>query len=456
MALAGCRKDSAMIKQPNTNFTSKADARTFVENRLKEIAKKMAWAGRNKKIVEIVEQNALARFDGDRNVLTKDLLQPQTQALKITAPKMLARLPKLDQQLKQMVGQSTTAPHPIDQAPFEMEALREELTTPISVNGETLYPQIYIPAPEPPEPTEPGVPPTPCNIEPQEAQLYASPVIVPAIGNEEENVSDIYMGYAYDKNGKLIENIPVDECYANTHPVWVVSINERVNDSGIANTPSTTTEPNLQGADIFIPTITIKDHKESWIKGGSEIAIAWFLSWSNGKNPNTGTLECTLYPYALNKHFTEIAFFKRADIRKENSQNINFTFAPLSNWSYTDRTLPEGVPLSETFQYWITHTPPSFPYYPTKGDYIYVTIFEYDDHFWEQTLNHLGLPSNAQKENIYASNGDFIQQAQYPSNESAYITVPIKISPKGAPESGSTSSFYINTNSIAFSTAHRN
>lgn len=226
----------------------------------------------------LVNERVSLKFDGDYNVLLKDLAKP-------VSPEMFA----LKKGLNMSAAPAPASPDEPVQS-VNLQELEQALTAPVLVNGETLYPQIYIPFFEeqeevdPVEPIEPGDPGTPVEPDPCLNAIataipdYPNPVIVPYDG-EEIPGQETFTGYTYDQQGTLIENIPVDECFAKRHRVWAITLNERVNDTGVippttsGPTPSTTTDTHSQAA--YISTMKIKADKESWIKGANDVYISY-------------------------------------------------------------------------------------------------------------------------------------------------------------------------------------
>jgi hypothetical protein len=365
---------------------------------------------------------------------------------------------------------------------INLQALQQALTQPLQINGETLYPQIYIPffdelevVEAPTDPTEPGDPgnpvePDPClnAVIPLE-RFYPNPVIVPFDG-EEIAGQEVFTGYTYDQNGALIENISVDECFAKRHRVWAITLNERVNDNGnitppISEVPS---PPTIErGADTYIPSMTIKENKESFIKGASEIYLIAAVSWENGINPASNQVEAS---FRSNKNAKAegvfnvvndvdynffIRDFSRKEIRRQNSININFTYFPLSTALYSEydpciglATATSNAGTNYTAYQNCKQTTPNVKtyYYPDRGDYAYFLIYEYDTGFFNL--------DGYRAEYIQANNNNL--KFRYRSNESPYIATRLKISKKNESGNGSyTGMANFDNNEINFSSRIR-
>lgn len=404
--------------QPAPTFTDRAAAKAYINQTLTRYAKVIASLSRSKSVRAAVEAAVARKFDGDYNVLIKDL------------PALISGS---DGGQLQKRGPDPEMPEPgggEPPSPVDLNALAELLQTPLVVNADTLYPQIYIPFFGDEEVVEYD----PCAnaLVPVPLQPLPYPVVVSYDGDESTGV-DVFSGYTYDANGAQVVCGNVSECFAKVNRVWAVTLNERVDQTGtippLPVRPTPTVAPN--NPDIYLPEMTVKAHKESWLKGGSEIAVGWFLSWYTGKNPVTGNKQVTTYDqYGRTR---EIAFFSRKQVQKQTAQYINTTIGTLSTWWSWD------------------HHP-----YSADGDYMYLTIFEYDLHFWEGFAGFFGLASNGEKEHVYAASGNYLDKIQYPSNEGAYITVPIKIIQKNTFQSNvNTSNFSTDNGAIKFGTAHR-
>ncbi|ASZ11920.1 hypothetical protein CK934_13605 [Chitinophaga sp. MD30] len=370
-----------------------------------------------------VEAAVAKKFDGDYNVLIKDL------------PALLSG--NTGSFYLQRSGSGPEVPEPGGgglPSPVDLNALADLLQQPVVVNADTLYPQIYIPffgdeavVVDEYDPCANAAVPTPVPVEP-----LPYPVVVPFDGDETMS-NDVFSGYTYDANGNQTVCGNISECFAQRNRVWAVTFNERVDATGripsLPNIPTPTTAPN--NPDVYFPNMTVKVHKESWIKGGSEIAVGWYLSWFTGYNPATGSKQLTLYQQLGNPQ--EVAFFSRKQVQKQTPQYINTTFATLSTWWSWD------------------HHP-----YASDGDYMYLIIYELDNGFWEGFASSLGLATNNEKEQLYSASGNFLENIKYPSNEGSFITVPIKIIPKNTFVSGvNTSNFGTDNGAIKFQTAHR-
>ncbi len=419
-SLSLTNKVSSLNEGGNKNRLTKKEARAYINERLTKYAKVLAKLATNKKFRTIVNEAVAKKFDGDNNVLLQDLGKILFRDKSFYFP---------NQGEKQLVsGPSSYELEDEDPDPVDLEALEDLLMEPFEVNETEVYPQIYIPffGSEAPDPSDS------CLGLPVGEPDYPYPLIVPYEGDETVTTFD---GWSYDIYGAAIEVIGISECQAKRHTTWAITLNERGGPGAGATNETSTTRP-----DIYIPSMKIKVNKESWIKGGSEVAESWIFSWYDGKNPTTNNVVWDLYdPYSdgtggSNEDYKEIDFFTRNQISNQTLKYVDFNIGMMSNWK--------------------TYSGYRFP---TLGNYMYLVIFEYDNGFWENLSNGFWGGTNSEYDAITAADGStFITNVQYASNEGAFIITPIKIVAEGSTEgSVNTSNFSISTGTIQFSTAHR-
>jgi len=445
IGIISCKKDlSTQTTELPKNFTTKQEAKLYLDKKLNEYGRIIAKLAQNSAMKNLVYKRIAQKFDGDYNVLLRDLVKPkssETLSLKRTLSMSYNPNP-------------TTPDEPIS---VDLEELEQALTEPLQVNGQTLYPQIFIPffeeqqTAEPPiEPGDPGTP-DPCLNVISTGPIYPNPVIVPYSGDEIAG-QEVFTGYTYDQSGLLIENIPVDECFAKKHRVWAVTLNERVDETGNITQPVSGTPPQTttveRAADTYIPSMTIKENKESFIKGASEIYLIAAVSWENGINPTSNQIEASFRSNKAAKaqgvfnivndvdYNFFIRDFSRKEIRRQNSIDINFTYFPLSSALYSDYDpcfgllTATGNPSTNYSAYQnCKQTNPSIKtyYYPDRGNYVYFLIYEYDTGFFNL--------DGYREEYIQANNNSI--KFRYRSNESPYIATRLKISKQNESGNGS-------------------
>jgi len=423
-----CKKDRGeqIDKLPKT-FDSKQEAKVYINRKLNEYGKILAKYAINPEMRKLVNSKVAEKFDGDYNVLLKDLLKNSP------SEKLF-----LKSNLKMTIAPTPAAPA-IE--PLNLQLLEVALIEPLIVNGETMYPQIYIPffeeqELEPIEPGDPGTPiePDPClhvvsnSLEP----VYPNPVIV-AYDGEESTGQETFTGYTYDQNGLLIENIPVDECFAKRHRVWAVTLNERppLPPNIVAELPTSYSGQSNIAQAAFIKNMKIKVNKESWLKGANDLEMTWSMSWKDGVNPITNT-------YAV--HPFELSTFRGG---------AGFTYIyTIGLGKYTKRDVKKGRNKELNIDYAVFGKPTSFVYgggewnsmrdwYDKMGTHIYYVIYEHDT--WADKDAYIPVES---------------PKAGFPntvkvialSNNSPYISGRIKIVPFGAIAIGSSTYLTIQEN----------
>lgn len=361
---------------------------------------------------EIVKESVAKRFDGDYNVLLKDLY-PLISKRTLPASKSLASNVPAG---KKADGPPTGPPvDPNDPpSPVDIEALRELLLEPIVINTDTLYPQIYVPFSEPAAIDDPD----PCENVLPGSVTYPYPVIVPEDGIE-ENSTEVFEGYTYDTQGNLMTCGAVDECFAKRYEVWAVTINEGVAAGGSGITY--TTLPGFSDDQaVYVENMTIKVDKESWIKGKSKVNITWAMSWDNGINPAVNLHQHNIidllkyrdtdgYGYTSYEHLHEVrlGLFSSREIRRQTQLALGSYFFVI------------GSPQTSIPESWIWNNIRNW--YPSKGTYLYYSVYEFDT--WADIDVEVPLVSTANAQGFTSILNVIL------SNNSEYIKGAIKISP---------------------------
>lgn len=149
-----------------------------LKTRLQELMQPLLAFAQDSRFRDIVTNGVARRFDGDDNVLLSDVLTAAEQA--------------------QIVDTSSPS----------WQALTAKVAQFQNVNGHTYYPQIYIPNFGDGAVPDAGVTMTVFESDLSRTQLPA---------------------YQLDGSGGLhLKSEPVDETYAETHEIWVLSVNERI------------------------------------------------------------------------------------------------------------------------------------------------------------------------------------------------------------------------------------
>ncbi|TDG35478.1 hypothetical protein EZJ43_12685 [Pedobacter changchengzhani] len=439
---SGCRKDrEIVVSEKAISFSTKRDAKIYLNKKLNEYGKILAKLAQNPEMRKLVDSRVAEKFDGDYNVLLKDLIKP---------------IGSTTVSLKSSLQMSTTPINtggPAQQ--LNLQALQTALTQPLEINGQTFYPQIYIPffeeqqsVPiEPIDVVEPGTPIfDPClKVIPKALErAFVNPVIVRYDG-EEIAGQETFLGFTNDQNGVLIENIPVDECFAKRHRVWAITLNERSGLSrGPKNTSADTPEPSIHniGQVAFIKNMKVKANKESWIKGGNELQMTWSMSWKDGINPSTNTY--AVHPFELKfwigyniKYISTISLgdFTKRDVKKGRVKNLNIDYAVFGNPTSFVAAGSEW----NTMKNW----------YNKMGTYIYYVVYENDT--WADIDVDIPIP-------FPKSGFPNTVKVIALTNNSPYISGAIKIVPVGfiSPQNNDmTSRTVVNDDEIEFYATHK-
>lgn len=145
-------------------------------------------------------------------------------------------------------------------------------------SNECFYPQIYIP----------------------EHQLSGNFKIITVAFNGDETQNAIIGNTLSDDNNSRIINISVDSNSIENDEVWIISLNESVNSYGLIPIDDTIMSPR-SGFDARISFTKVKDLKESWFGGASELSVSRFVTWCGGVNPNTFVNEALSIPNFTNQ-----------------------------------------------------------------------------------------------------------------------------------------------------------
>jgi hypothetical protein len=185
------------------------------------------------------------------------------------------------------------------------------------------------------------------------------------VEEESNDVKENFIGYQADSEDDDLEAVdePINEINAQGKMMYIMDvITENENSGGGGGTG------NVNYGLSRIEKMTIKDHKEDWISGASEIHISTYYYRADPDNSGfcgwklSSSVDCG-YEYGR-----EISTYKRKEVRNEDEKTLNFLFHnnPISSVN------PTTIPLA-----------------------VYYTIFEKDN--W---------PAPTRNENIYFPNGE--------------------------------------------------
>ena len=355
-----CQKtEQALQSIPNVAALNIRDQVAYIDRHLRAITEELAILCSEKEFVSFVHTEVKKKFDGEYEVLINDLKKNSRWSGKLGSPKMSNAL----------------------------NAFK-------NIDGNNYYPQVYIPMFQHEEDMKEDKDYSlPQGLGEQIIYIYYNGA---AEIDTATNTAESYPGYILNSNNQLEYWGMVNEAYANENEVWIISTNESVNNNGYIcpdpfvpescnpNPPDNPPGGGCTGPDcdpneypasatpihpdmglhnpvsFKIEYMIIKDHKESWLAGASEIAIRAKLNCHNNLelgNPRPAPSVQYKSDQCSNYIGNKIYKFKRKDIRNQNSKLVNYTLQ--SNW-------PSQYYLSD----------------PVYFDYV---IFERD--IWPATLN---------------------------------------------------------------------
>lgn len=136
-------------------------------------------------------------------------------------------------------------------------------------------------------------------------------------------------------------NIPhsLTAFFASGHEVWIVSLNESVNNRGELNLDQGEGNGSFYGSRTMgyvncrINKMIVKEHKESWIGGKSEVAIRAFLwTWNGATNGGNQFQQIDYYSQNSTDDLRGkvIREFKRGEVSDRTEKTVNYNLQ--NNW----------------------------------------------------------------------------------------------------------------------------
>lgn len=237
----GCKKDSNQTNTNNT-ITNKPieQERAYVQENLKIIMGELGSVIKDAGFRNLIHSEVAKKFDGSYNVLIKTLLADPVYSSRLSTLKMKNAL----------------------------AAFRD-------IDGENLYPQIYIPNFEKHQQIRSG--------SVNNARLASTDAVAEfVIYDGNETVTEV-PSYTYNEEGIIIPTGSiVNEQYAMNNEIYVISINESVNDDGsVLAEIASSHPPVLNTVNFRIEEMTVKECKESWLAGDSEVNMKAIASTWN-------------------------------------------------------------------------------------------------------------------------------------------------------------------------------
>lgn len=262
MLFFSCKKSE--VSKLNEDFNNIENAtiekqREFLVVKLKQVIQDLAPGFKNQQFRSFILSEMDKKFDGEAHILVKRIYEnPQFDNL------------------------------------INKKSLKKSLDELKNIGGENLYPQIYLPNFN----TFYGSPRIE-NDEKDEFLIFD--------GNDTATVSKVYY---LNEDGELIDKgYYADETYAKNNEVFIVSINEAVDNDGgipvedtlrqIVFTPNPddtiTVMSNESIINARIKDMVVKETKESWLAGDSEVNIKSWLSTWNGRANGSSSGQQTSY-----------------------------------------------------------------------------------------------------------------------------------------------------------------
>lgn len=252
-----CSKEQPVLSAPESSeLTAEKRIETHHTSMLNSLALGMIDLSKEKTFREMIHTKVSEKFDEDYDVLLRDVNKDYSllTGLKKSIQSNISKSKITDQNIL-----SDNYQHYLN------DELLMEAINGYQVNDEVWYPQVFIPFMD-------------------ETNLDAIPTIV--VGVEDGSEGCLALGYAPQKNGTY-KAIEVDEAYAKSHLVWVISINERVNDEGVLYDEIRRQEQEKmdnyrsvagqRAPDFYgrFKEVKVSTKKECWLCGDAEVSIFW-------------------------------------------------------------------------------------------------------------------------------------------------------------------------------------
>lgn len=230
------KPDDFFLSSPNPLELSQEEQFVYVEDNLKIIAEELAPAFTSKNLKRLIYNKVNEQFDGEHNVLVKDLL------------------------------------HESEFSEFLTPRMEEALAAFQNIGEENFYPHIYIPNFDQFYPSAQN--PSGSDVTTTELAFFN--------GNEELTTVSSYINH---ESGLVVQTQRVKEDYTDHNELLILALNESVDNNGDVHIPPIVNAPaqTLSIVNFRIKEMTIKDAKESWLGGKSEIHIKSYLSTWNRK-----------------------------------------------------------------------------------------------------------------------------------------------------------------------------
>ncbi len=303
--MVSCEEQPEPLLKPTESSLIDVDAVKFAQENLKSYGKSILSFQTEikfkKDLYSLIEES----FDGERNVLFKTLLQEEKNP--INSRNLTNKLNKV----------SPTVLNAFD-----------------NIAGKNYFPQVFIPF---------------YDVLKEKRKLSVKPPIVVIYTNDSPN--SFYQGYSLDSEDNLIEiKELISEEYAKENEVWVISINERVDNNGnplaIYEKNDSNSGRTMASPSAIVDQMKCKCHKESWTAGASEVNIITIAS-------DFGFFEYDINLYGKgDNEGGEIYKFSRSDVSNNRNKDLNFYI--VNDWDERAPNKPYGSYVIFEYDTWPT------------------------------------------------------------------------------------------------------
>lgn len=251
LALTACKKEVVSTPKPSKPLATKTlPSDAFLGNRVKTMMLGLLDLSKNGDFTTLVNTEVAKQFDDDDNVLLSTLVDVCSNA-------SIDLINEMDQSISSYDNSLPSTEHSYDNYQnLTGQSNIEDIIAGFEWEGNHYHLQVYIPFVD-------------------QVNLLDTPVI--CFGHQEVETT---IGYKINSDNS-ISVVVVDEDYAEQHLVWIVSVNESVNENGVLEKPIdmgtqiiTNEYAKSLGRSVRVTAVKIDDTKESWIKGKAEVALA--------------------------------------------------------------------------------------------------------------------------------------------------------------------------------------
>lgn len=230
-----CKKNETAILIEENPIAKKSinEQRQYVRDNFKQLMKELKPVFKDAQLKAILYSEVAKKFDGDYNVLIKTLINNQQVSNKINKEKVKSLL----------------------------EAF-------YNIDGRNYHPQIYIPNFQK-------------HISRQSFRTSTDEPVEAVFYDGNETIVEVPT-YTYNEDGEVVPTGNIaDEDYSVSKPLIIFGLNESPDGDPIVYLPSGTSNT-TSTVNCKIYTMTVKDLKENWLAGKSEISIkALSTTWNH-------------------------------------------------------------------------------------------------------------------------------------------------------------------------------